>query len=249
MSRYARVIFRREGAWRNADDDPTALMFDIAHDYRPTTSEQCGPLAAPIAAYLTDVCKLGTVRKLWLSVPDALEWDNSGQEIVVDGGVAVGEALFRISAELHYEFCACAHCQDEDAYLHLSYYVGREKVAGSTASSGLRVTDAQSYWSAPAPVPDTLPQVELVAGHGGDGQLKEVIFVDGIEADVTSYVLDPDHRLLKKGRATEWLAQQESRAVAASRPPRRCCGTGPSRPRNAEKSTSSRPVRTLPAAT
>jgi hypothetical protein len=216
MSRFARIIFRREGAWREADDDPTALMFDIDHDYRPTTSDQCDPLAAPIAAYLTDVCKLGTVRQLWLSVPDALVWANSGQEIVVDGGVAVGETLFRIRAELHYESCGCAHCQDEDVYLYLSYYLESEDVERSTAASGLHVTDAQTYWSTAAAVPDTPPQVELVAGHGGDGQLEEVIFVNGTKADVTSYVLDPDHRLLKKKRAAEWLAQQECRATAGS---------------------------------
>ncbi|GAA2782989.1 hypothetical protein GCM10010470_16190 [Saccharopolyspora taberi] len=56
----------------------------------------------------------------------------------------------------------------------------------------------------------------MVIGYDGDGRPHDVIVVDGHEAAVTYYELDSDARLLRRGRAQEWLHQQEQRATQAS---------------------------------
>lgn len=59
--------------------------------------------------------------------------------------------------------------------------------------------------------------VERVLGYDGDGRALEALFLDGVEArQVTCYELDPDDRMLRRGRATEWLARQHAIAAGAS---------------------------------
>jgi hypothetical protein len=58
----------------------------------------------------------------------------------------------------------------------------------------------------------------MVVGYDGDGRPHEVIVVDGHEADITYVEIDPDHRLLRRGQAADWLRQQEQRATQASPP-------------------------------
>lgn len=42
------------------------------------------------------------------------------------------------------------------------------------------------------------------------------MFVDGDEAVITHYELDPDDRLLRRGRTEEWLTRQDTVALAAT---------------------------------
>src|SRR5690348_484861 len=59
--------------------------------------------------------------------------------------------------------------------------------------------------------------VERVLGYTGDGHALEALFLDGVEVrQVTCYELDPDDRMLRRGRHTEWLQRQHDIAAAAS---------------------------------
>ncbi|WP_370973971.1 hypothetical protein [Amycolatopsis sp. cg9] len=59
--------------------------------------------------------------------------------------------------------------------------------------------------------------VERVLGYNGDGHALEVLFLDGVEVrQVTCYELDPDDRMLRRGRSAEWLQRQHDLADAAS---------------------------------
>lgn len=58
--------------------------------------------------------------------------------------------------------------------------------------------------------------VERVQGYDGDGRPCEVVFVDGAEVPVRHYELDPDDRLLRRGRAADWVARQDAAATGAS---------------------------------
>ncbi|MGW4527792.1 hypothetical protein [Amycolatopsis sp. NPDC004378] len=60
-------------------------------------------------------------------------------------------------------------------------------------------------------------RVERVLGYNGDGRALEALFLDGVETrQVTCYELDPDDRMLRRGRTTEWLARQHAIAAGAS---------------------------------
>lgn len=59
--------------------------------------------------------------------------------------------------------------------------------------------------------------VERVLGYNGDGHALEALFLDGVEVrQVTCYELDPDDRMLRRGRGAEWLQRQHAIAAAAS---------------------------------
>lgn len=63
---------------------------------------------------------------------------------------------------------------------------------------------------------NTPVSVEVIVGYDADGRPHDVIVVDGRETAATYYELDPDARLLRRGRTDEWLRQQEQRATQAS---------------------------------
>lgn len=59
--------------------------------------------------------------------------------------------------------------------------------------------------------------VERVLGYNGDGRALEALFLDGVEVQqITCYELDPDDRLLRRGRTAEWRERQHAIAAAAS---------------------------------
>ena len=58
--------------------------------------------------------------------------------------------------------------------------------------------------------------VEIVIGYDADGRPHNIILVDGHETDVTVYELHPKAPLLQRGRAGNWILQQERRASQAS---------------------------------
>lgn len=58
--------------------------------------------------------------------------------------------------------------------------------------------------------------VERVQGYDGDGRPCQAVFVDGAEVLVHHYELDPDDRLLRRGRTVDWLARQDTAATHAS---------------------------------
>lgn len=59
--------------------------------------------------------------------------------------------------------------------------------------------------------------IEQVTGYDGDGRAVEALFLDGVQVRPTAcYELDPDHRLLRRGRTTDWLQRQHTIAAGAS---------------------------------
>jgi hypothetical protein len=59
--------------------------------------------------------------------------------------------------------------------------------------------------------------VERVLGYNGDGHALEALFLDGVEVQqVTCYELDPDDRMLRRGRGEEWRERQYTIAATAS---------------------------------
>jgi hypothetical protein len=59
--------------------------------------------------------------------------------------------------------------------------------------------------------------VERVLGYDGEGRALEALFLDGVEAQqIAYYELDPDDRMLRRGRTGEWRERQHASAAAAS---------------------------------
>lgn len=56
----------------------------------------------------------------------------------------------------------------------------------------------------------------MVIGYGADGRPHNIVLVDGHETEVTVYELDPSSKLLQRGRAGNWILQQEKGASQAS---------------------------------
>lgn len=71
--------------------------------------------------------------------------------------------------------------------------------------------------------------VEMVIGYDTDGRPHTIVLVDGHETEVTVYEIDPRAKLLQRGRAGNWILQQERRASQASPRPRPGSAAGPTR--------------------
>ncbi len=61
-----------------------------------------------------------------------------------------------------------------------------------------------------------MTSVEMVIGYDADGRQHEVVLVDGHQTEVAYYEIDPDAKLLRRGRTGSWIAQHERRALHAS---------------------------------
>lgn len=61
-----------------------------------------------------------------------------------------------------------------------------------------------------------MTSVEIVVGYDANGRPHNIVLVDGHETEVTVYEIDPRAKLLQRGRAGNWILQQERRASQAS---------------------------------